>query len=94
MKTVLEMAKEAGLEHIANLNSDFVIAELNRFATIVREEVYKSDDMTTAYMVGFLDGKEAERKCTVNILMDMHRKSKGEHNYYHFAANEIRGFSV
>ena len=94
MKTVTDMAKEAGLEHLLNLKSDFVIAELNRFAAIVREEVYKSDDMTTVYMVGFLDGKEAERKCTVNILMDMHRKANGQHNYYHFAANEIRGVSV
>ena len=35
-----------------------------------------------------------ERKRTVEILVEMHRKANGEHNYYHFAANEIQGFSV
>ena len=37
---------------------------------------------------------EAERQRTVDILMQLHRNANGEHNYYHFAANEIRGFSV
>lgn len=35
-----------------------------------------------------------ERKRTVEILMELHRKANGQHNYYHFAANEIQGFSV
>ena len=35
-----------------------------------------------------------ERKRTVKILMELHRKANGEHNYYHFAANEIQRFSV
>ena len=35
-----------------------------------------------------------ERKRTVEILMELHRKANGQHYYYHFAANEIQGFSV
>ena len=35
-----------------------------------------------------------ERKRTVEILMELHHKANGQHNYYHFAANEIQGFSV
>ena len=37
---------------------------------------------------------EAERQRTIDILMELHRKANGQHNYYHFAANQIRGFSV
>lgn len=38
--------------------------------------------------------REEERSRAVDVLMEMHRKANGDHNYYHFAANEIRGFSV
>ena len=37
---------------------------------------------------------EAERQRTIDILMELHSKTNGQHNYYHFAANQIRGFSV
>lgn len=36
---IIAMARETGLEHIANLKSDFVIAELERFAALVEQRV-------------------------------------------------------
>ena len=32
---IIRMAREAGTEHIVDLNNDFVISELKRFATVV-----------------------------------------------------------
>jgi hypothetical protein len=58
VKTVIEMAREAGWsKEYLEIGDE----RLERFAAIVREEVYKQDDMTTAYMVGYQAGVDAER---------------------------------
>ena len=37
---------------------------------------------------------KSERDRCVDILMRLHERSAGSHNYYHFAANQIAGESV
>jgi len=55
---------------------------------------YTTDEMRGAFYEGFLKGAVAERKKCVDILMRLHERSAGSHNYYHFAANQIAGESV
>jgi hypothetical protein len=48
------------------------------------------DELTIAYMSGVYEGKKAERKRIVNLLMIQHEAAKGAHNYWHVAANLIQ----
>jgi hypothetical protein len=48
------------------------------------------DELTIAYMSGVYEGKKAERKRIVNLLMIQHEAAKGAHNYWKVAANLIQ----
>ena len=68
MKTIIEMAQEAGLGWAEGLGG--IPEFLESFADLVREEVYKSDDMTTAYMAGFSEGSHGLKDKIFNAIID------------------------
>ena len=51
---------------------------------------HEADELTIAYMSGVHEGKKAERKRMVNLLMIQHEAAKGAHNYWQVAANLIQ----
>jgi hypothetical protein len=42
----------------------------------------------------FMAGAKAEREYCLSILMHLHERAFGMHNYYHYAANVIRDEEV
>jgi hypothetical protein len=76
---IIEMAREVGLHRLI-------------VHTQVVEKHHESLDPRLEKFAAIVRAEERQR--TVEILMEMHRKANGQHNYYHFAANEIQGFSV
>jgi len=73
MKTVIEMAREAGFEvdeDIANVwvSDRYIGDQLERFAELVRAD---------------------ERRRITNLMLYMHNKASPYHNYYKHAAVEI-----
>jgi hypothetical protein len=48
------------------------------------------DELTIAYMSGLHEGKKAERKRILNLLMIQHEAANGAHNYWQVAANLIQ----
>ena len=98
---VIALAREAGFyiekwsygESVSVYESGKTIDitnELKEFAVLVAAKLFTYDQVKAHIQAAVL----SERQRTVDILMQLHRNAKGEHNYYHFAANEIRGFSV
>ena len=87
---IIKLAREAGLLD-KSIWSEY-LQNIERFAALVREEVYKQDDMTTAYMVGFEKGKDAgillEREACAQIC-EKHAK-KWRSNMTQDCANAIR----
>jgi hypothetical protein len=83
MKTVIEMAREAGL-----FTHKEVQPELERFAELVRKDY--SFTHAQMWLKRFDDAILAERQRIVNLLMIQHEAAKGVHNYWHVAANLIQ----
>jgi len=83
MKTVIEMAREAGL-----FTHKEVQPELERFAELVRKDY--SFTHAQMWLKRFDDAILAERQRIVNLLMIQHEAAKGAHNYWHVAANLIQ----
>ena len=83
MKTVIEMAREAGL-----FTHKEVQPELERFAELVRKDY--SFSHAQMWLKRFDDAILAERQRIVNLLMIQHEAAKGVHNYWHVAANLIQ----
>ena len=48
------------------------------------------DELTIAYMSGLHEGRKAEQKRVVNLLMIQHEAANGAHNYWKVAANLIQ----
>lgn len=84
MKTVIEMAREAGWDdHHAEFDT-----RLKRFAELVRKDY--SFTHAQMWLKRFDDAILAERQRIVNLLMIQHEAAKGVHNYWHVAANLIQ----
>ena len=92
MKTVIEMAAQAfetpGTE-TAFRNGFWTVTpeELERFAELVRADERKKWEGQTAVEIN--EAVLDERKHIVNLLMIQHEAAKGQHNYWHVAANLI-----
>ena len=77
MKTAIEMTREAGIDEWETGSDTARTASQTR--RLNRLERF-------AALV-----REDEREKIFEELMAMHREANGQHNYYHVAANEIRG---
>jgi len=53
-------------------------------------EMVDPDELTIAYMSGLHEGRKAEQKRVVNLLMIQHEAANGAHNYWKVAANLIQ----
>jgi hypothetical protein len=63
---------------------------LNKMLEQPAQQESDPDELTIAYMSGVYEGKKAERKRIVNLLMIQHEAAKGAHNYWKVAANLIQ----
>lgn len=85
MKTVLDLAREAGWtgpeDNLA------YITMLERFAALVLANNPPQSSM--AWQEGFEAGRKQELLILRKIFMDQHEEFKHQHNFWHVAANAI-----
>ncbi len=91
MKTVIEMAREAGACAWQSKNCEIQYVmfafQLERFAELVRADERKKWEDQTAVEIN--EAVLDERKHIVNLLMIQHEAAKRQHNYWHVATNLI-----
>ena len=80
MKTVIEMAREAG----------FIESNDGSVTILVKENTGMAANLKLlAALV-----REDEREKLFEELMEMHREANGQHNYYQYAVIQLRGEPV
>lgn len=85
MKTVLDLAREAGF---TLQRDEWLFTEmLERFAALVLANNPPQSSM--AWQEGFEAGRKQELLILRKIFMDQHEEFKHQHNFWHVAANAI-----
>ena len=86
MKTVLDLARQAGIVLYSQVESQQVEL-LERFAALVLANNPPQSSM--AWQEGFEAGRKQELLTLRKIFMDQHEEFKHQHNFWHVAANAI-----
>ena len=86
---IIRMAKEAELHCHMNLTEhSLAIEDLEHFAALVRDDY--NNKHSQLWQVCVEEVVKAERERIFNVLIDMHDKTKGTHNYYLHAVGHIK----
>ena len=86
MKTVLDLAREAGIPVGVTAGNPSTI-QIERFAALVLANNPTQSSM--AWQEGFEAGRKQELLTLRKIFMDQHEEFKHQHNFWHVAANAI-----
>ena len=86
---IIEMARQAKLcDAEGRDDSSIIITDhLKAFANLVEDAAFKRWAAQTRLAV------QDEREACAELCMSLHTLTNGAHNYYHFAANQIRARS-
>ena len=86
---IIRMAKEAKLHCHMNIEEhSLAIEDLEHFAALVRDNY--NNKHSQLWQVCVEEVVEAERERIFDVLIDMHDKTKGTHNYYLHAVGHIK----
>ena len=94
---IIAMGYEAGLcdEEGRDDNSIIITDHMTRFAKLVAAKATDEANArsNTSWTLMCKKMVEDERAACAELCMSLHTLTIGEHNYYHFAANQIRARS-
>ena len=86
---IIRMAKKAELHCHMNIEEhSLAIEDLEHFAALVRDNY--NNKHSQLWQVCVEEVVEAERERIFDVLIDMHDKTKGTHNYYLHAVGHIK----
>ena len=84
---IIEMAEKAGF-----ITDGHWVYEFTTFAKLVAAHTLMNIDPSSfmSHQEGVEVGRLAEREACAELCMDLHTLTDGNHNFYHFASNQIR----